>query len=119
VKSVAISNRIGVQAWNRPELIELECALYKAGLVKVAVNARLSRAEVIDTITNAQPVIMIAGPGHVSSVASLASEFTTVSRFIAFGAEHEGFLNYESVLHEASCENADAEMSPDDLAVLH
>src|SRR5215218_1708890 len=23
-------DRIGVQAWNRPELIELECALYKA-----------------------------------------------------------------------------------------
>jgi acyl-CoA synthetase (AMP-forming)/AMP-acid ligase II len=112
-------DRIGVQAWNRPELIELECALYKAGLVKVAVNARLSQAEVVDTITNAQPVIMIAGPGHVASIASLAPEFTTVSHFIAFGAEHEGFLNYESLLREASCENPNVEMHPDDLAVLH
>jgi acyl-CoA synthetase (AMP-forming)/AMP-acid ligase II len=112
-------DRIGVQAWNRPELIELECALYKAGLVKVAVNARLSQAEVVDTFTNAQPVVMIAGPGHVASIASLASEFATVSHFIAFGAEHEGFLNYESLLSEASDTNPDVEMSPDDLAVLH
>src|SRR5215217_4779274 len=55
-------DRIGVQAWNRPELIELECALYKAGLVKVALNARLSQAEVLDTAGNAEPVLMLAGP---------------------------------------------------------
>lgn len=112
-------DRIGVQAWNRPELIELECALYKAGLVKVAVNARLSPAEVVDTITNAQPVIMIAGPGHVASVAGLAAGFTTVRHFIAFGAGHEGFLDYESLLREAPDENPDVEMCADDLAVLH
>jgi acyl-CoA synthetase (AMP-forming)/AMP-acid ligase II len=112
-------DRIGVQAWNRPELIELECALYKAGLVKVAVNARLSQAEVVDTITNAQPVVMIAGPGHVASIASLAAGFTTVRHFIAFGGAHEGFLDYESLLREASVENPDVEMRPDDLAVLH
>ncbi|MFL6717404.1 MAG: AMP-binding protein, partial [Burkholderiaceae bacterium] len=26
-------DRVAMQSWNRPELIELECALYKAGLV--------------------------------------------------------------------------------------
>jgi acyl-CoA synthetase (AMP-forming)/AMP-acid ligase II len=112
-------DRIGVQAWNRPELIELECALYKAGLVKVAVNARLSQAEVVDTITNAEPVVMIAGPGHVASIAGLASKFPTVSHFIVFGAEHGGFLNYENLLQEASDENPDVEMASEDLAVLH
>ena len=112
-------DRIGVQSWNRPELIELECALYKAGLVKVAVNARLSQAEVVDTIANAEPVVMLAGPGHVASIAALAPEFSTVRHFIAFGAKHDGFLDYEAMLQTASAENPDVEMAPDDLAVLH
>lgn len=112
-------DRIAVQAWNTPELIELECALYKAGLVKVALNARLSQAEVIDTITNAQPVIMLAGPAHVSSIASLKSELGSVSHFIAISAEHDGFLAYENLLRDAATSSPDVEMQADDLAVLH
>lgn len=112
-------DRIAVQSWNRPELIELECALYKAGLVKVALNARLSRAEVLDTAGNAEPALMLAGPAHAAAIAELAPSLPSVRRFIAFGAPCEGFLDYEALLAQASATSPDAEMAPDDLAVLH
>ncbi|WP_194722649.1 acyl-CoA synthetase [Noviherbaspirillum malthae] len=112
-------DRIAVQAWNRPELIELECALYKAGLVKVALNARLSPAEVIDTISNAEPVIMLAGAAHAPSIAGLKSSLGPVSHFIAIGAEQDGFLDYEDLLSAADADSPDVEMAEEDLAVLH
>ena len=39
-------DRVAIQTLNRPEVVEVESALYKAGLVKVPVNARLSAREV-------------------------------------------------------------------------
>ena len=49
---------------NRPEIVELECALYKLGLVKVALNSRLAPAELADAFANAEPVACVAGPEH-------------------------------------------------------
>lgn len=37
-------DRVAVVSPNRPKIVELECALYKVGLVKVALNARLGAA---------------------------------------------------------------------------
>jgi acyl-CoA synthetase (AMP-forming)/AMP-acid ligase II len=112
-------DRVAIQSWNRPELIELECALYKAGLVKVALNARLSPAEVVETITNADPVVVIAGPGHAQSVANLAPRLPGVRHYVAFGGEQDGFRSYEELLQGASAVSPDVPMAPEDLAVLH
>ncbi|SNS49821.1 Acyl-CoA synthetase (AMP-forming)/AMP-acid ligase II [Noviherbaspirillum humi] len=117
-------DRIAVQSWNRPELIELECALYKAGLVKVALNARLSPAEVRETIANAEPVIMLAGPGHGEPVSALRADLAAagVMHFIGFGGfggDCDGFLSYEELLRQAPPESPDTEMQSSDLAVLH
>ena len=57
-------DRVAVVSPNRPEIVELECALYKAGLVKVALNSRLAPAELADALANAEPVACLAGPEH-------------------------------------------------------
>jgi len=112
-------DRVAIQSWNCPELVELECALYKAGLVKVALNARLSPAEVLETVTNAEPVVMIGGPAHAQAIASLSARLPSVRHFIAIGQAAPGFLDYEAVLAGAQDANPDVEMDPGDLAVLH
>ena len=38
-------DRVAIQAWNRPEIAETEVACYKAGMVRIPINARLSPAE--------------------------------------------------------------------------
>src|SRR5690606_37605146 len=80
-------DRVAVQAWNRPELIELECALYKAGLVKVALNARLAPQEVVDTLDNAQASVLILDPAHVESVASIFSQTQNIKHVFVMGSQ--------------------------------
>ncbi|MES2186859.1 MAG: long-chain fatty acid--CoA ligase [Pseudomonadota bacterium] len=112
-------DRIAIQSYNRPELVELECALYKAGLVKVALNARLSPAEMLETMNNAQAKIMLVGPVHLPDVVRLRAELPGVETFIAIDAQQQGFLDYEALLAGASPVSPDVEMAADDLAVLH
>ncbi len=112
-------DRVAVQSYNRPELVELECALYKAGLVKVALNARLSPAETVETVNNAQARIMLAGPAHVAEISKLRARLTDVKTYVAIDAAEDGFLDYEALLADASEVSPNEEMEPDDLAVLH
>jgi acyl-CoA synthetase (AMP-forming)/AMP-acid ligase II len=112
-------DRIAVQAWNCPQLIELECALYKAGLVKVALNARLSAAETLETIDNAQARMVLAGPQHVAAIDALRPQLQSVERFIAIDGDSAGFLQYEDLLERAVSINPDVDMQASDLAVLH
>src|SRR5690606_237577 len=67
-------DRVAIVAHNRPEIIELECALYKAGLVKVALNARLAIAELADALANAEPIACFAGPQHQSIIEAAAAD---------------------------------------------
>lgn len=112
-------DRIAIQSYNRPEMVELECALYKAGLVKVALNARLSSAETMETVNNSQAKIMLTGPAHLPELVKLAPRLPEVATFIAIDCSQEGFLDYEALLAQASTVSPDVEMAAEDLAVLH
>ena len=60
----ARGDRIAVQSRNCIELVEIECALYKAGLVKAALNPRFTAAEAADVVGNCTPVAFIGGRGY-------------------------------------------------------
>ena len=76
--------RVAIVSPNRPEVVELECAFYKLGLVKVALNARLAPAELADTLANAEPAACIAGPEHraldAASEASKGAKYSVYQR---------------------------------------
>ena len=57
-------DRVALISANRPEIVEAECAFYKLGLVKVALNSRLSPTELEDALHNAEPKACIVGPAH-------------------------------------------------------
>lgn len=113
-------DRVAVQAWNRPELIELECALYKAGLVKVALNARLAPQEVVDTLDNAQASVLILDPAHVGLVASIFSQTQNIKHVFVVGSQAmNGWGDYEDFIARGADMNPDVAVTDDDLAVLH
>ena len=117
---LAKGDRVAVQAWNCPEIIELECALYKAGLVKVALNARLSSREVVDTVNNAQASVFIVDPAHSEEVAAVRQELDSVRHMIVTGVDSvAGWRPYESFIAAGADRNPDVEMAESDLAVLH
>ncbi len=113
-------DRIAIQAWNRPELIELECALYKAGLVKVALNARLSAAELVETVNNAQARLLFTDAAHLDMVQGVAAEMPGLERIIDMAAGYAATPSaFETLLARASTDAISVDMEPDDLAVLH
>ncbi|OWT64088.1 AMP-binding protein [Candidimonas nitroreducens] len=131
---LAKGDRVAVQAWNRPEIIELECALYKAGLVKVGLNARLAPAELVETVNNADARVLLVDRAHWDSVMAVAADLPGVEHIVAIGAsygqEDAGArspahpaggraYSYEGLLAAAADHNPDAEMQASDLAVLH
>ncbi|OWT72876.1 MULTISPECIES: AMP-binding protein [unclassified Achromobacter] len=118
-------DRVAILAWNCPEIIELECALYKAGLVKVALNARLSAQEVVDTLNNAAATVLIVDPAHTEQLASIRGKLDDVRHIIVTGNSAMGgeapevWRPYETWIACAADSNPDVAVAPDDLAVLH
>ncbi|MGH8784164.1 MAG: AMP-binding protein [Cupriavidus necator] len=111
-------DRVAVQSRNCPQLVELECGLYKAGLVKAALNPRFTPAEVRDVVENCQPRVMLAGEGYAVYDRTMPG-FGSVETFIAIEGDGPGHAAYEELLAAASTQAPDVEMLHDDLAVLH
>lgn len=112
-------DRVAFQMSNRPAIVELECALYKAGLVRVPLNARLAPGEVVDVIANGDPKVFLVGDSHTDTVLALKDKLGSVEHFVSVGAPVSGWRDYEALLAGAADTNPDAAMEPDDLAVLH
>lgn len=114
-------DRVAVVSPNRPEIVEVECALYKAGLVKVALNARLAPGELADALANAEPLVCLAGPEHRSMVEEAAVGVPALRHRIAFTpvGHAAGWEDYEALLAAAPYTHIHLDMQPDDLAVLH
>ncbi|MFE6726830.1 class I adenylate-forming enzyme family protein [Streptomyces californicus] len=55
---------VGSLAWNRGELVEVEFALYKAGLVRAPINARLGRGEIAHILRYAPIRVLIFDGAH-------------------------------------------------------
>jgi acyl-CoA synthetase (AMP-forming)/AMP-acid ligase II len=113
-------DRVAFQMSNRPAIVELEVALYKAGLVRVPLNARLAPAEVVDVIENGEPRVFLVGDSHAATVQELRDRLGGVEHFIGVGdASVDGWHDYETLLAKSADTSPDVEMQPDDLAVLH
>src|SRR5690349_3636557 len=69
---------------NRLGIVEFECALYKLGLVKVALNSRLAPQELADALANAEPVAVAAGPEHRGMVDAATQQLGSLQHRIAF-----------------------------------
>lgn len=117
-------DRVAIVSPNRPEIVECECAFYKLGLVKVALNARLAPAELQDALANAEPVVVIAGPEHLAMAQAASVGLESLRHRIAFDppapdAVAQGWVAYEPLLAGAGEASILEDMQPDDLAVLH
>ncbi len=115
-------DRVAIVSPNRPEIVEFECALYKLGLVKVALNARLAPAELQDALANAEAVAIAAGPEHRAMVDQASEGMDTLKHRIGFGlgATAAGaWVDYEPLI--AACPDTPlrVDMQPEELAVLH
>ena len=111
-------DRVAVQSRNATGLVVLEVALLKAGLVKAALNARFTASEARAVVANAAPVAFVAGRGFTHHAAD-AEGFAGVRHFIALDGPADGLLSMDALIDAASPAPVAAEVTADDLAVLH
>jgi acyl-CoA synthetase (AMP-forming)/AMP-acid ligase II len=110
-------DRVGVYLPNRVEIVELELACYKAGLVKAPMNARLAPVEVAEVIENSQARWVLTTSQRAESFLPHLQGATP--GLLLVDAADGAATSYESLLARASDRFAPVRVRADELAVLH
>jgi acyl-CoA synthetase (AMP-forming)/AMP-acid ligase II len=111
-------DRVAIQSWNRPEIAETEVACYKAGMVRIPINARLSPAEAMGILNDAEVKALIGDKPHLEPLMDNQKSLKTVQHFINVDGPSAGTIFYDILLSENKDESPDVEVEVDELAVL-
>lgn len=109
-------DRVGFYLPNCAEIIEIELACYKAGLVKAPFNARLSPVEVAEVIANSEAALVVTSAERAESFLPWLKGAAPRLLFVEANA---GSSTYEGALEQASDAFQPVTVRADDLAVLH
>jgi acyl-CoA synthetase (AMP-forming)/AMP-acid ligase II len=110
--------RVAIQSWNRPEIAETEVACYKAGMVRVPINARLSLAETTGILNDAGVKVLIGDKHHLEPLLDSRKSLDAVQHFINVDGPSAGTISYDTFLSENKDQAPNIEVAGDDLAVL-
>ena len=112
-------DRVALLSANRHQLVEADFACYKAGLVRVPLNARLSMPELIHMLNNSESSVLILGPEFIEGIERVRSEIPTVRHYIALSQTPPSMLDYESFLQVNSPDEPKVGAGLDDLCSLN
>lgn len=114
-------SHIAILAPNRTELVEAEVALYKAAMVKVPINARLSLEEVISVLEDSHSSAVITTPSFARALQQQRQRLPRLQWIINLDDEPgpSGDIGYQQVLDKGNPEPVNADPADDQLAVLH
>ncbi|HDS1754443.1 AMP-binding protein [Pseudomonas sp. M5] len=115
---VASGEHVAILAANRVELVEAEVALYKAAMVKVPINARLSLDEVVRVLEDSCSVALITDATFAQALAERREALPMLRQVIALEGEG-GDLGYAALLERGSEAPCSLDPADDALAVLH
>jgi long-chain acyl-CoA synthetase len=94
---ISSQQRVAFLAKNCLEYFEVSFGAAKLNAVVVAINWRLTPAEIAYTINDAGAAVLIAGPDFLQIVEELRPRLTNVTQVVAIG-QHENWHSYESWL---------------------
>jgi acyl-CoA synthetase (AMP-forming)/AMP-acid ligase II len=109
---------VAICSWNRGEIAEIETACYKAGLVRIPLNARLAAAETVHVLNDAGARAVVADPQHQQDLLENRAGLESVAHIICLDDTPAGEIGYEALLDRGTDQSPDVEVAEDDLAVL-
>jgi len=115
---VAPGAHLAILAPNCVELVEAEIACYKAALVKVPVNARLSLDEIMRVLEDSRSSVVIADPRFAQALAGRRAALPGLRWIVSLG-EDGGDLTYAQLQASGNDVRVESDPADDDLAVLH
>lgn len=111
-------DRVATLAANRAELVVTEVALYKAGLARAPVNARLGDAEVAHLLRESEAQVLLTDAGHLDT-ARAALPGTSVKTVIDYDGPGDLGPGYADTLAGSAAGPVDVDCDEQDVAVLH
>lgn len=115
---VATGEHVAILAANRVELVEAEVGLYKAAMVKVPINARLSVDEVVRVLEDSCSVVLITDASFAQALAARRAELPLLRQLIVLEGEG-GDMGYATLLERGNEAPLGLDPADDALAVLH
>jgi acyl-CoA synthetase (AMP-forming)/AMP-acid ligase II len=114
---LASGDRVAVCLPNRPEIVELELACYKAAFVKAPINSRLSPAEVAQVIGNSEAAVVLTTRERAEAFLPLLE--CAPPRLLLVDEPAGSSESYEGALARATDTFVARRVHRDQLAVLH
>lgn len=115
---LSAGTHIAILAPNRVELVEAEVAFYKAAMVKVPINARLSIEEIVRVLEDSCSSAVITIPVFAKALQQQRERLPKLEWIISLG-DDGGDIHYQDLLLKGSPEPINADPADEQLAVLH
>ncbi|MEU9023118.1 AMP-binding protein [Actinomadura sp. NPDC048394] len=106
-------------AWNRGELVVTEFALYKAGLTRAPINARLGRAEIGHILGYAPVRALLFDAAHRGDALAALEAAGTGCLAVQYDGDAGDVLAYRDLLAEGTGDRVCVEVAESDAAVLN
>jgi acyl-CoA synthetase (AMP-forming)/AMP-acid ligase II len=112
-------HRVAILAQNSNAYIETYAASEVAGYITVAVNYRLSPAEILYILKDSQPAALIFDSEYGAVVDGLRAQLPEIRHYIAIGEGAPDWAeDYERVLADAPADMPPIRAKPDDIAFI-
>lgn len=112
-------DRVGIYLPNCIEVVEIELACYKAGLVKAPFNSRLSPAEVGDVVANSGAALVVTTAQRAEAFRPHIQGAMPGLLLLDGGPQASDASSYEGALAQASDVFSAVRVTVDEVAVLH
>ena len=116
---LARGDRVGIYLPNCVEIVEIELACYKAGLIKAPFNARLSAAEVGAVAANADATLIITTAERAEAIAPHIAHHMPGAQPRMLLLDGPAGSHYEALLAQAQDRFTPVAVQAHEVAVLH
>lgn len=110
--------KVAVLNHNCFQYIEIYFALAKAGTPSVPLNFRLNKDELAYVINHSESGALLFGSKYLPIVEEIKSELSNVKHFICIDTQVTGFINYDTIMEDASDIEPDVEIAEEDIVIL-
>jgi len=107
----AAGDRIALILPNGNPFIITEMAIIKGGMVKVPLNIRFHKQEVMFALADCEPTILVCEAPYAESVRAELAAVPSLRAVFTVGGAPDGFHSYESALAHTSAETVPYELS--------
>lgn len=117
--SLKKGSRIATLMYNSNISVEVFLATWKTGMIQVPLNSRNSARENMEIIKDYETDSILFGEEFVGQIEEFQRNLSNLKIFIGFGLSEKKYIDYESILSQASNSEPNVELDEEDIYKIH